>query len=45
MVVLDRKKEVRQEEKGVEEEVESEKILGDEHWRRWEESHKLPFVS
>ena len=28
-----------------EEESPGERILGDEHWRRWEEKNKLPFVS
>ena len=32
-------------EKEKEEEKPVEKILGDEHWRRWEEKNKLPFVS
>ena len=31
--------------KDSEEESPTEKILGDEHWRRWEEKNKLPYVS
>ena len=45
MMATEKKNHDKGRRKEKEEESPTEKILGDEHWRRWEEKNKLPYVS